>query len=69
MSFLTVLSDEGDAAVHDDGDVVPAQLLFSQRVSFPTGRSLDVRVPQREIRPADPLKVEGPDGDTRRWRT
>lgn len=64
LRLLTVLRDEGDAAVHDDGDVVPAQLLFSQSVSFTAGRSLDVRVPQREICPTDPLQVESPDGTT-----
>lgn len=66
LLFLTVLSDEGDTAVHDDGDVVSAQLLLSQSVSFTAGRSLDVRVPQREIGPADPLQVESPDGGKKR---
>lgn len=62
LLFLTILSDEGDAAVHDDGDVVSAKLLFPQSVSFTAGRSLDVRVPQREICAADTLQVESPDG-------
>lgn len=65
LLFLTVLSDEGNAAVHDDGDVVSAQLLFPQSVSFPASCSLDVRVPQREICAADALKVESPDGEER----
>ncbi len=64
--LLTVLSDEGDAAIHDDGDVVSAQLLFSQSVSFTAGCSLDVRVPQREIGAPDPLQVESPGEDTQR---
>ena len=65
LLFLTVLCDEGDAAVHDDGDVVPAQLLFPQSVSFPAGRSLNVRVPKREVCPTDALQVQSPEETTR----
>lgn len=65
LFLLTVLSDEGDAAVHDDGDVVSAQLLFPQSVSFAAGRSLDVRVPQREVCASDALQVDSPDGEER----
>jgi len=57
----TVLGDEGDAAVHDDGDVVAAQLLFPQAVPLPARRPLDVGVPQSEVGPAHALQVEGPD--------
>lgn len=30
---LTVLGDEGNAGVHDDGDVPPAQLLVPQGIA------------------------------------
>jgi len=62
LRLLTVLRDEGDAAVHDDGDIVSAHLLLPQSVSFPAGRPLDVRVPQREIGPPNTLQVESSDG-------
>lgn len=65
LLILTVLSDEGDAAVHNDGDVVSTQLLLSQSVSFPACCSLDVRVPQREICASDALQVDSPDGETK----
>lgn len=61
--FLTVLCDEGQAAVHDNGDVVPAQLLLPQSVPFASGRPLDVRVPQREVHAAHALQVQSPGGE------
>lgn len=63
LLLLTVLSDEGDAAVHNDGDVISAQLLFSQSVSFTAGCSLDVRIPQRKVSATDALQVESPGGE------
>lgn len=63
--LLTVLRDEGDAAVHDDGDVVSAHLLVSQRVPFTAGRSLDIQVPQREICSTDALQVQSPARSTK----
>jgi len=59
---LTVLGDEGEAAVHDDGDVVPAQLLLPQGVPLAAGRPLDVRVPQREVGAAEAPQVQSPGG-------
>lgn len=58
---LTVLGDEGDAAVHDDGDVVAAQLLVPQGVALPSGCPLDVRGPQREVCPAHTLQMKSPE--------
>lgn len=42
LVLLTVLGDESNAAVHNNGDVVSAQLLFSQSVAFAAGGSLDI---------------------------
>lgn len=33
VAVLTILRDEGNAAVHDDGDVAPAELLVSQGIT------------------------------------
>lgn len=55
---LTILGDEGQAAVHDDGDVVPAQLLLPQGVSSAARRPLDVPVPQVKVGPGQALQVE-----------
>lgn len=55
---LTVLGDEGQAAVHDDRNVIPTQLLLPQGVSAAASRPLDVPVPQVKVRPGRALQVE-----------
>lgn len=52
---LTVLGYEGQAAVHDNRNVIPTQLLFPQGVSAATSRPLDVPVPQDKVGPGRAL--------------
>lgn len=42
---LTILCNKSNAAVHNNGDVVPAELLVLQRVAFASCSLLDVRIP------------------------
>lgn len=60
---LTVLGDEGDAGVHDDGDVPPAQLLVPQSVAPAPRRSLDVTVPRCRVCPRQALQVKRPENN------
>lgn len=60
---LTVLCDEGDAAVHDDGDVPPAQLLVPQRITPAPRRCLDVSVPCRRVCSRQALQVKCPENN------
>lgn len=55
---LTILRDEGDAAVYDDGDVIPAELLVPQRVALTTGCLLDVGDPQGEVCAAHAMQMK-----------
>lgn len=48
---LTVLGDEGQAAVYDNRNVIPTQLLLPQGVSSAASRPLDVPVPQDKVGP------------------
>lgn len=62
---LTVLGDEGDAAVDHDGDAVPAQLLVAERPAVGAGGLRDGGQPQGEVHGVEAAEVNRPGGGGR----
>lgn len=57
---LTILCNKSDAAVHNNRDVIPAQLLVFQCVGFASCCLLNVCVPQRKVCTPHALQVQSP---------
>lgn len=61
--MLTVLSDKGDAAVHDNRDAVFGQLLVAEGLAVRAGGRHDGGVPQGEVRPIEAVDIERSETD------
>ena len=57
---LTMLRDEGDAAVHRDGDGVLTELLVAQRPAVPPRRPRERHQPQFEVHAVEPMDIHRP---------
>lgn len=61
--MLTVLSDEGHAAVHDNRNAVFGQLLVAQGLAVCAGGRHDGGVPHRKVGPVEAVDVERSETD------